>query len=282
MLTASAWGTTEAMQKALILVWGFVKDAAWLGGTAYAVWLILGAPSSYTIGQAGDAASAMVTAHDNSMRLQEFWAFMATFGTARFMEAFYAAVFLLAFWLRERNYRRRSAANLESARQLFPGFAVRQGDFEYAGRQAFRVNSDGFRVNLKKWNFDENSGEFFFIKNKIGKHIVFEATPHSQRFVADAKSLWRKAGIALGAIVIGLFSVFFMVLAFVSHDRENQTESVIALVIGLTLIFFAVRKFMPVVTNGYYKKIGPEPLPRAVPEFGVQQPHGTFADDGTI
>jgi hypothetical protein len=194
--------------------------------------------------------------------------------------AFYAIAILFAFWMRAQMYRHRNPLRLTAVQEVYAGFAVREGNFEYSGRRLFRVNSDGFRIKLKRWHFDGNSGEFFSITNRIGKKVIFDTTPYGKRFVKHAKSVWKKAGIGIVAAIAALVSVALWGMAFDFHS--GPAGIYFTLICAAALTIFAVVMFFLLITNWHLKAIGPEPLPRAVPEFGTQQPHGSRDDEGTI
>jgi len=164
--------------------------------------------------------------------------------------------------------------------KVYAGFAIRAGDLEYSGKKLYRVNSDGFRFNLKKWHFSDQSGEFFRVTNTIGKNVVFNTTPYSKRFVKNAKSVWKKVGIWSVAALATLVSLGLGDMAFNYHG--SVAGGYFALICAMALSIFALIKIVPLITNQDLKAIGPEPLPRVVPEFGHQQPHGSSADEGTI
>ena len=195
--------------------------------------------------------------------------------------AFYAMLLSFGFWIRAQKYSPLNPMRLAAAQEAYAGFAVREGDFEYKGKQFYRVNSDGFRVKLKEWHFDEDSGEFFPIKSRIGKNVIFDTAPYGKRFVKHAKDFWAQAGGYAIAATLGLASAIFGVLAF-SWDGREAAGFYVFLSIAAILTGFAIKSLMPLVMKLNWNEIGPEPLPRAAAEFGHQQPHGAAADEGTI
>ena len=127
-------------------------------------------------------------------------------GTKGFF-AFYALVLSLALWVRAYHYRRGTPADTEGLRRRFAGFAVRERDFEQGWRGLYRVNMDGFHVNLESWSFNEGSGEFFHIAERMGKRQIVDAIPFEQRFLKQAKKLdWKMkiGGITLLAALIAI------------------------------------------------------------------------------
>lgn len=239
-----------------IVISGLVKDAAWLVATSFVVWVAWSAFSQGRYGEIGGFA------------------------------AFYAVIFLLSFWVRERRFRRRCPANLEAVQVRFAGFAVGKRDFEKEGNALYRVNSDGLRVELTKWYFDENSGEFFHIENKIGKHFIYNSTPFSRRFVENAKPNLKKLGVVVVGVIAGGFSVPFGFLAYRDYITSNGNPDTLGFIcagLALLLAFTACKKLVLLIIDQDGVKIGPEALQRgAAAQFTAQQPHGMPSDEGII
>lgn len=204
-----------------------------------------------------------------------------------FAMTFYAALILLAFWFRARQYMPRGPVNLEGTRKFYAGFAVGPGDFELSGKTIYRVNSDGRRVNLyswrDKWHFDESCGEFMHVTKIIGDRVIFEPEPFGQRFVKHARTFFQRSLRSVVGVIAILFSCVAVGAAYGAFDpSQDGIAATGRLVLALGLGVFGLYRLLPVILNGHLRLIGPEPLQRAVPEFGMQQPHGTSTDDVTI
>jgi len=194
--------------------------------------------------------------------------------------AFYALVLSFAFWVRSYHYRRGTPADVESLRQRFAGFAVRERDFEQGWRGLYRVNSDRFHVNLENWSFNEGSGEFFLIKERMGKRLIVDAIPFEERFIKHAKKLEWKMKIGGITVLAAFISGAVGYLALSRCDDPSQFWYLGLVTAGLCL--FAVVRAIEVISDWHLREAGPEPLPRAVGEFKTQQPHGFFTGEGTI
>jgi hypothetical protein len=194
--------------------------------------------------------------------------------------AFYALVLCFAFWARAQHYRHKTPIDRATLRQRFTGFAAHQSDFEEGWGGIYRVNSDGFRVNLEDWQFDGGSGEFFRIEKRFGNRTVVETTPFNQRFVLQAKDMWWKIKTGIKAAAAAVISTFGWTLAL---HRYGDPEKFNIYALGAAAVsLYAIVLTVGLISNWHLKKIGPEPLSRAVGEFGTQQPHGSRDDEGTI
>jgi hypothetical protein len=181
---------------------------------------------------------------------------------------------LFVYLLRRQNTKPRKPVPLPAMQQAYAGFAVREGDFEAEGNTVYRVNSDGYRVNLQKWHFDNGTGEFFRIDRRVKGHVIFTTKPYSARFIEFTPTIAVTAFGWIGTIACGVFALMLGEMAIRDGGYPTIWAPVftVVMVVGICLL----------ATQRSEAKIGPEPLKHAAPEFGTQQPHGTAADEGMI
>jgi hypothetical protein len=131
----------------------------------------------------------------------------------KFSLAWVGALFAAGLWYGRRkgkeDFKPRTPLPLEVSQANFPGFAVRQGDFEHRGSEFYRVNPDGFRVSLKKWHCDRQTGEFYLIDRKVKGSVIFTPSTYDQRFIRyvpkplDTVAKWT-ACLSSGAMAVWL------------------------------------------------------------------------------
>ncbi len=162
----------------------------------------------------------------------------------------------------------------------YPGFEVSQNDFTIIEGDIYRINSNGTRINLKKWHFNDDTGEFFMITKRVGTNVIFETMPYNERFVTfhndnhlnpkgkKAKTL--PAAITL-LVIFGPLSLL-MTYAFFStlvgpHDRFEPSPVVFLLIgaISYFVFFWILRQVMSLTEENI---VGPEPLKRKLSDHG--------------
>ncbi|MDR3527654.1 MAG: tetratricopeptide repeat protein [Rhizomicrobium sp.] len=196
--------------------------------------------------------------------------------------AIFVSVIFFGRWLRRRSNRPGTLIPLAKLMRTYPGFAVREGDFEYRGTSTYRVNRDGERINLKKWHFDGSTGEFYAISRKVAGRVIFDPTAYSNRFVMGARGGCSKT---LAWIFIAIMWLATAIIAApIFHWREGDGSDAIYFYATFAVVFglVTIASIVGITGNRSLRFIGPEPLMRAAAEFGGQQPHGVQDDGGTI
>jgi len=150
------------------------------------------------------------------------------------------------------------------AQALFPGFIVKDGDFEKAGQDYVRVNYNGYRYNLKNWQFDNATGEFCrIVSRERGNVVLLDRTPRPKR-VAEwfrLRRVMKWAYIVLS--ILGIVTVGGWILA---PDGDFAVAMLIAfcclgaITLGGAVDFWWAKR-----------KLGPHPLEKKQGEdFGPQ------------
>ena len=166
---------------------------------------------------------------------------------------------------------------VENLRRVYPGFSVREGDFEYQGKKLFRVNSDGKRIDLKKWHFSDKTGEFYRITGQDGDVVSFDARSYMER---RGLRLQGKKTQRAHAVLLVLAALAFPFGGAVSSDGILAGAVIVG---GLVIASYVSTLKNTKKSIIYYDRlIGPQPLQRAAVDLGGQQPHGQQDDDGTI
>jgi len=172
-------------------------------------------------------------------------------------------------WM-QRRYAKETPTLRETAENLFPGFIVRDGDFVSQNNELYRVNSDGFRIALRKWYFDVNTGEFYRIKKTVGNNIIYKSESYKYRFVKwhDFRG---KIGIYIGYIITLIASIIFgsglksQILAHSVLGEWFFGFFYCCFVLSCGLVTFEL-------INPKQKLLGPEPLQRLTEDFGASKP----------
>ncbi len=204
----------------------------------------------------------------------------------KFSIAWVGALFAAGLWYGRRkgkeDYKPRTPLPADLAGANFPGFVVRDGDFEQEGDEFYRVNPDGLRVNLKTWHCDKQTGEFCVIERKVKGSVIFDPSTHSERFIRYTPTTFETVVKWAACLSSGVLAVWLGVLAIQWSVEGEKSGSSNSLLFAVLFAFAMVAGIVWLTTNRAEKRIGPKPLAREVPEFGHQQPHGAATDEGTI
>ena len=168
------------------------------------------------------------------------------------------------------------------AQANFPGFVVRAGDFEREGDEFYRVNPDGFRVNLKAWHCDKQTGEFCVIDRKVKGSVIFTPSTYDHRFIWYMPKTFETVAKWVASLSCGVVAIWLGELAIRWGTEGDKGGSDSGTAIAVLFALVMVAGIVWLTTNRAEKRIGPKPLAREVPEFGHQQPHGAATDEGTI
>jgi len=142
----------------------------------------------------------------------------------------------------------------------YPGFIVGKKDFEVNGNVTYRVNSNGLRVNLEKWTFDDKVGEWFRVKKKVDGQVIYDPMPYDERFTRHHHNKPRIR------VIQGVNAVSFGALGLLLFAFGLPTAGVVLFGIGVAAILLPQRDM------NKEKNIGPEPLKRKTEDFGPSAP----------
>jgi len=177
----------------------------------------------------------------------------------------------------------------EAAGIEFPGFIVNASDFVKIDGQLHRVNSDGRRINLKRWWFDKNTGEFYLRIKNHGEFVEYEKFDYMKRLelyyngryndLRDEEQLYRNGWNLKGFLYEVRWLSYFIafggmaLLNEASDSRYNATTDVIA---GLAMVAAAAWFWLWTRRGKKFKEfdrltayVGPEPLQRKTDDYGA-------------
>jgi hypothetical protein len=147
--------------------------------------------------------------------------------------------------------------------ELAKKYDVKDGEFLFDGKDTYRVNSDGQKINLKMWELEED-GEFYRITKRIkGPTNVVVYQDVTQNY-AKRVMIWdgnaKYAPFGLGAV--GIFFTFGALVALV-----NMAFTV-SLIVAVPCSALAAFMFIAAAKTNKATIVGPQPLKRKTDDFG--------------
>jgi len=166
------------------------------------------------------------------------------------------------------------------AAEFYPGFVVEEKDFVLKNDKVYRVNSDGRETDVThggKWFFDDKTGEFFWIKERLPDgSVIYNITRYSSRYYTwFSERKWRKRariGFDVSAVTIAAIT-----LISGNHDGPiAMLVMILAWVVGgpsaVMLVSLPASRLLD--RTG---RPGPEPLQRRAEDFGASSPEAPAA-----
>jgi hypothetical protein len=171
------------------------------------------------------------------------------------------------------------AEALAKLRANFPGRKVGPADFAYIRNRLHRVNSDGTAVDLGRWDYRPESGEFLWIKKRVAGSGLVTGEPYNKRVVAyletRAARWWTTpAAVLFGLISLALWRADFWMFTTAFENSQQWERNILGIIVffGAALVSYLTAYLIYGVTtySDRARMVGPEPLPFEPQDYGEE------------
>jgi len=188
--------------------------------------------------------------------------------------------------LKEREERRPLPEGFESfgratLDKLYPGFIVNTDDFAFKkvkrASRIYRVNDNGNPVLISMafeessrvidiWHFDDATGEFKKVTQRIGSTNIFETRSYSQRFVAFYDANGDSADNAMKLYFVA--AIFFALAVWGAIDPDTDIGAWNYAVVAAFILVAVLAGWLGKLSRNKNVLIGPQPFKRKTEDFG--------------